>query len=1066
MDPKIDTIKLDLSADILYGRSNEVASLHEAFEAVRNEELGNNEVRRLMVLHGSSGSGKTALAHSLRTLIQNNNGFFAEGKFDLATAGIAPYVAFATACNSLCEQIATSEESGTICERVKDALGRGKVNFQHFVPNVSNLIPGSVSDEIAGRKEWGLDQLKVQLCEFLRAICGSSNPREGRKVVVFFLDDLQWADQGSLDVLRFLAADRQSHGLLLLTAFRDEDIDGSSTVEQELRLIEKDMCIARIHVKELNQAGVSELIAGVTDLNVKDTDDLADVVFRKTRGNVFFVLQLLKIIEDEGLLYFSGVTLRWEWDLAAIESETPLADNAVGIVAQKIQRLPQHAKDALKIAACLGSSIDTRIVDYIASQGAISIFAGLNVQGDVLTRENRWIKIFDLIAGEGLVNKRKRGSRSYVWSHDKIQEGAYSLIASDADKELLHHQIGEALKRMEDCPLGEQWKLTAATDQLNRAANTITDENERVELAKMNLTASRIVASISAFYPAARYLKAGIDLLETETRWSKNYDLCLEIHSSLAEMEKYVGHHSDCRKVVDEVLQHAHNLDDKSRSYMALIESLGAQGQFKEGIDIAIDLARRMGERLPRNPSKYSVMLEVLRTKRAVGRKTDDQLLNLPTATDANMLRVFSLYSRLRRLTWSGGQIRLSTLLKARMMRLFMRHGVNEFGGPVFAGYGSVLSRMGQVDEAYRFGCLALKLCERFPVEESQTLTLVCVYLQIVKKPLRHSIEMLLRAHRIGMEKGDIEFSFLAAVSYCVFYFYHGLPLGPMQEDAKAFANLMRQYGNVVTLNHLSFYRQLALNFMGQSENFLILSGEALNLEKVEKEAIEQRNHLTLLFSWTAQLVLACFSFDVDLSTTVLRKLEKVDLLPENFPGPTIIGLTSAFLARSTGLKKYVKQAKQAIKKLDAVLRKGSVNYLHFQLLTKAEIAAFEGREDLAKKLFEGAMRASGQAGFTNFEALTNERAGLYALERDSSNLFWASTYLSRAVWLYSEWGAQAKVDLLRQKYPLLTANTAPQGPVSSNHQGRRRFDRTLADRHRGSWRTERSISFSSLRAT
>lgn len=970
-------------------------------------------------------------------------------------------------------------------------LGRGLAAFCQFVPHAASVLKLDYDDDdnnnndnkakarvVIIRQERALERLKVLVSKFLQALwkhdkdhhhegtnttatTTATVPLRNNNIVALFFDDLQWADEGCLEMLQFIAADEQA-GVLLIASFRDgddnhnsddkskkpvgdEDSNSRMILQQQLHLLENEVNIVKIHVPELDQNGVNQVVSGLLDHpRLEETAPLAEVVYRKTNGNAFFVTQFLQSIKAEGFLYYSAASFQWKWDLESIESLTQISDNVVEFVSQKIQRLPDSAQAALKLAACLGSPIHVNMIDYIAT--SINVQVGVTTNPNVGERLQAWIDIFDSLANDGFVNKRQEESMTYMWSHDRILESAYRLISSseEEDPRRIHWQIGQALTKLDDCPLGETWKLVTSIDQLNHAASSssmmMVDETERVHLANMNLQAAKLVAGNSEFYQAARYLRAGIDLLDPSTSWGlTHYPMTLELHNSLAEMEKYIGHHDACRLVAKKVLEHGTNLNDQLRSFVVLIDSLGSRGEFNEMMDVALGLSRRLGQPLPRQPGKFRLIMEILRTNRMVGKRTDEELLDLPAIADERAVQVLSLFNRLQRLTWSAGKFPLTIFIRLRMMQLCLRHGSNEFIGPTFALFGTILARLGKLDESYRFGMLALKFSERFPIEETQAAVYVYTHLMIIKKPLSHSIEPLRQAHRVGLEKGDTVMS--GGGAYCVFYFYQGLPLEPMVEDARAFALHRMQFGSAALATCIGIFRQLALNFMGRSANFLVLSGEAIDLPTAEQEAAAQKNQVIFLFSWTSQLVLACFSGDRDLSVAMFEKLEKVDLLPEFFPGPAILGLVAVFLARSTGVRKYARRAASVMKQLQGLLKKGCVNYLLFMLLIQAELAVLNRNDERASKSFEAAIRAASQSGFVNFGALATQRYGLYTLERDGDDTFWAETHMSRAVFLYSEWGAQAMVDHIQEKYSFLTLTARVNDQRSTHHMSVRRLD-------------------------
>ena len=377
-----NVIKLRLSELGLYGREEELALLKRSYSRIEKccndgadaaaGDVGSSA--GVVFVSGTAGSGKSALVMKLCEDISNGNSgpLFVSGKFDdpRATTG-QPYAALRRASGQLTKDIVEfcdETDRKLMGERINKALGtEGLDVLEKVVPGVKELVASEEKDTentIAGSaisigdvnrhsSTESLNRLKFALRSFLRSVASSSRP------IVLFLDDLQWADQASLQLIRSIVTDTQLQHLLFIGAHREEEVDEEHPLAIMLRGIKEETLqksITRIQLKNLDAPTVSKLVSNLLRLDESEIAELSEVVHQRTGGNAFFVLQFLDLLQDRGLLYYSLSSYKWDWDIEQIRAETDISDNVVELVANKIERLPQNAVAVLKLMASLPSA--------------------------------------------------------------------------------------------------------------------------------------------------------------------------------------------------------------------------------------------------------------------------------------------------------------------------------------------------------------------------------------------------------------------------------------------------------------------------------------------------------------------------------------------------------------------------------------------------------------------------------------------------------------------------------------------------------------------------------------
>ena len=783
---KMPSKRLDFAKSRLYGRDHEIDLLHGAYERVKS--TGETEV---VLLSGPSGSGKSALAtRALRGVVPSAH--LLVGKYDELRSP-KPFSAITDAFSALCMSLAISNDDTTsvIAKELKSRMEDDLSYLRSLLPNLDTLCGENDLDD--GKRlslqssrqvanKWSFERIKVAFRDFIRIVSKHST------AIALFLDDMQWADTGSLDLLEFFFRDELTRGILFVGAYRDDEVNQSHPLHFHIRTIRQrspfniqDIKVGNLDVNSTNLL-IADLIDEASSSSSNRTIPLSEVVHHKTHGNAFFTVQFLRMLQDTKLLVFSVETFRWEWDIDRIAGDTSIADNVVDLINSKIGTLSTFTEQFLKIAACFGS------------------YFQLDVVADLLEKENEASgkypeptkllvdKAVKELVEEGLIIHRA-DSLHFRFAHDRVQEAAYALVPDGVEKEQLHLRIGKLLQEIFDpSDPTRHWVQLVFVDQLNRSIDLIADEESRLQLARYNLEVATKVASQSAFTPAARYLKSGLKLLDGLDGWVNHHDLQLNLETSLAEVAYSIGDVETCSKCISTVLARARCTEDKYRAFIVHIDLLGSQDKINQAVDFGFSVLRELGERIPRKVNQFHVIKLLLKCGRLAKGMSDEDFLALPTMTDKKKLFTLKIMSKLNTYCFLARRVAENGLISLRPFQMSLEHGLSKYSAHALSVYSYVLATRFRVDDVHRFGCLALEISKKYPSRsvDVQTLNAVhslCIHL---RKPLHSSLDGILKAYQYGMEAGDLHHAGLASGIYAMMYFYCGLPLAPLVEDAEA----------------------------------------------------------------------------------------------------------------------------------------------------------------------------------------------------------------------------------------------------------------------------------------
>eukprot|EP00957_Ditylum_brightwellii_P206388 15348187-Ditylum_brightwellii.AAC.1 len=847
----------------------------------------------------------------------------------------------------------------------------------------------------------GQAQMIFAFQAFVRAVSGLGIP------MVLFLDDLQWVDTASLDLMQALIADSESTSILFIESYRQNEVSIDncpfSTHLEDLKATAK---VTEIQITNLQKKDLNELLSSAICEPQPSTTSLSDILYRKTSGNVLLVIQFIKSLWDEGLLWFSYRRKHWEWNSSLIESKK-VPDDAADLMAEKILHFSPDLQLLLKKMACLGSQCDTSILCLLGG-GCKDHNREDNYSMSTMLCH------LDIAIHEGIV--KKAGSK-YIFAHDQIQKAAYELIPK-CEQSKWHLRVGmQMLRTCKDEDLDNI--LFVIVDQVNRGKMHITEVSQRIEFAELNFLAGEKAKASGVFSSAALYVEQGIGFLD-ENSWNDYYQLWLRLYMSCIELEFCNGNFEKLAEALNCIITHAKCFDDKLRAYCILIFSLGGQKQIVKAIDMGLDVLERLGEQFPTDLDVKDAATEVLKTRRMLEGQTIGTITG-KVINDKRLLTIMEILESLALYSYYG-KPEYIPFFACRMIQFSLRHGWSSFTTFGYALYSVVLVTCNDIKGAERYGKVVLDIMEYTKVYYQHCRVHPIIYGFVFPRCMHlHScLEPIAKAYCDCAKIGDSEWLVANAALFATLTFQCGKELSSVEIFLNKAEEKVKKWKTTTAFHNTRPLKQAILNLMGKAEHPSLLEGEVISFAKEiaserGREMVQTTSRLHLY-----QMRVAYMFGDLDLAAQIVQERHGTENV---FNGKYEVcehlfydGLVSFAQARKTNEDKWTTFAQESVGKMRRWSEEAPFNCEQKLHLLEAEQYFCAGRGKEAIEKYESAIFLSGANGFVQDQALCYERAALFYLE--NGDIEKASSVYGKAHNAYLEWGARGKADHLRKHSP------------------------------------------------
>jgi PAS domain S-box-containing protein len=1002
-----DTPDRLLIPEKLYGRAREIEILLAAFERVVK-----GGAPELVLVSGYSGIGKSSVVNELHKALVPPRGLFASGKFDQYKRDI-PYATLAQAFQSLLRPLLgkSDAELGRWRDALREALGPNGQLMVDLVPALT-LILGEQSPVPALPPQDAQRRFHLVFRRFLGVFARPEHP------LALFLDDLQWLDAATLDLLEDLLTQTDVRHVLLIGAYRDNEVTAAHPLRRTLEAIRNaGALVQEMALAPLARDDVGRLMAEALYCDQERAAVLAQLVHEKTAGNPFFAMQFLAALVEEGLLTFDHGAARWVWELTRIHAKG-YTDNVVDLMVDKLRRLPVHTQQALQQLACLGNSAESDLLAMVFEEAQEDLHSALQ---EALR--------------SGLV---LHADGAYTFLHDRVQEAAYALSPEYARAEA-HLHIGRRLAAHTP-PEKREEAIFEIVNQLNRGAALITARDEREQLAEFNLTAGKRAKASTAYASALSYLGAGVALL-ADDGWERRPDLIFALEVHRAECEFLTGALAAAEARLTMLSFRAATPIEQATVACLRADLYTTRDRSDRAVDVGLTYLRHLGVEWSPHPTEEEARREYERTWALLGSRTIEELIDLPVMSDPVSLATLDVLNKVMPPALYT-DINLYFLVISRMVNLSLEHGNTDVSCIGYAVLGGFISgpRFGDYASGFRFGQLGYDLAEQRGLQRFKARTYIHFGNLVMPwtKHVRTGRNLIRRAFDAANASGDLTFATYSCHNLITNRLAAGDPLVAVQRDAEeglAFAEKAR-FG--LMIDRIGAQLGLIRTLRGVTPVFGCFNDERFDELRVERRlSSDPMLARAACWYWIRKLQARFFAGDyvsaVEASVAAHRLLW---MSPPYFETAEahFYGALSHAASCDAALPAQYRQHVQALTAHHRQLMEWAEhcpeNFANRAALVGAEIARIEGRELDAERLYEQAIHSARANGFVHNEALANELAARFYAARGFETITHA--YLRNARYGYLRWGADGKVRQLNQLYPHLRTEEAAAAPTGT----------------------------------
>jgi predicted ATPase/class 3 adenylate cyclase len=946
----------------LYGREREMANLLNVFEKVSAGK------KMLVSVSGYSGVGKSKLVKNLNIPITLKKGFFISGKFNLIQRN-TPYIAWIQAFQEFSEILFSEdrEEIEKWKKRILDAMGESAGVITQLVPGLKKILgTQSLMEDLTANEDQ--NRFNYALRQFVKAISTKEHP------LVIFLDDFQWADAASLGLLKTILTEPGLGHLLIIAAFRDNEVDANhpfmicleSSYNEWLKVNATDVTMAYapdekliepISVQNLYRDDLTALIKDTFRSDQVDYDPLIDLVHSKTQGNPFFVHQFLESLHHDGLIQLTQTEgrLHWKFDYEGIEKSS-ITENVVDLLNHQIERLPADTIDLLKTAACLGNSFElhdlSAIVNKPVKETEKILFEALNSDYILPQDSNyKFVESYDHQSDKSIFFK---------FSHDRVAQTFY-LVLSKEEKEKTHALAFDlqypTLKNGEE--LTE--KVFEVAGHLQNSGGRI---NDRQILSEVYYSAGLKAKSSSAYSLAYEYFEKVRSLYPDEKDWEENYEFLIQLTSDTAQSAYLSQLYDETERLINILLKKAKHRKDYAMGIEVLLDAFFVQQRFEEAVEIGLKTLDKFGFTVSKNPNKLHVAFEFIKTNFKIGKFDPDDLMQLPKLTDDELIPAMRLMPLLLPSAFFYSS-NLFVIVCLKLAVFTIKNGISAYTSQSLANYAFLLCAIsGNYKKGIKYSDNILKLLEQKDLSRYKTRTKFSSYFFVehMKTCVYHTLPLLKDTFKEGLEKGDSDYTAFVGNAFVQNSFLTGSNLSDLSVEVRRQIQYNIQVKNLTSKIFSDIYYQYIDCLQGEVEDAPLLSGKyfAADEEIPKLRAINNKGGLNNYH--IHQTLLHLLFGDYKEASEEVLIAEKYKELIMGVPMGNYLPFLKAvcffayFLENPRSKKRALSVVKKGYKKMDTLAIQCQVDFEHKSVFTLAMRQAIRADMGGALKQFQKAI--------------------------------------------------------------------------------------------------------------
>jgi predicted ATPase/class 3 adenylate cyclase len=1000
----------------LIGRDQELRNIRSIFDQVAN---GNTQ---FCMVTGYSGIGKSALVHELCKPLFLHRGFLLRGKYDQFQR-TTPFSGLSLALRSLIPQLFEIDQDSlqSLITDIRTAVQPNEAVLTDFIPELEDVLGNPKSLPELPRSE-AQNRFYLTLLQMLRVVSAT-------RPLVIFLDDLQFADSGTLEFLNWLSSARDLPRMLLIGAYRSNEVDPAHPLQIALNEISLNRSVHNISLGPLESLAVCQLVAKTLHTETEACKELAQIIADKSQGNPFSIQEMLRTMHRVHAIQFLHKQGQWEWDLDAARKISP-TDNIIDLVISNLRLLEPDVQNILQRAACIGNVFDLLTLSQIMDQGMEQIntaLLGAMKQQVVIPMNNEYKLFSELLTGQSTAGPQEPTQENplYRFLHDKVQQAAYEL-SDDNERIGIHFTVGCLLQKHAS-PEELANNPIRFVDHLNRGSELITEPDERMQLAELNLSAGLQAQRSAAHEAALQYFLKGIQLGSDEI-WKLNYPLALSLAMEYQQCAYLTARYEEADHWFTLLLNRCRTDLERAEVLSMRTRQYSTTGKMDLSIRAAIQGLALLGVNITEEPDAKTLSTEHGAIKRYLRKRSVSELIDSPAIKNRAKSVAIRLLMEIFPAAFLSGSGKLFPYLVLKAVNLSLRYGNSKDTAFTYAAYGMLLC--GALDNpalGLEFGSLAIKMneCSEDITLKSRVIYVYTMFVHHWSHPWASMTEWFRRGIEAGYQSGDLLYLAYSAQD-CVIW-DPTLDLETAQKKHQDYLNIVRDCQYQDSLDSGTLFLQLQKNMLGRTAGLLSLDDETFSEDNCLAGMI-QRRFMTGVANYHIYKTEICYLYR-ELSQALVHVRAQDALLASAMSLPQLVRyelisflvITASFQGLNQSEREEVMlRLQRQLQRMARWARHCPVNFLHLKWMMEAELARIQLKPQTALNRLKKSMVAAHANGFLRDEAFANELAGrlLIAWERPKE----AEGYLRAAHGLFSHWCAHRKVRQLEREFPHLVS--------------------------------------------
>ncbi|MBN2165486.1 MAG: AAA family ATPase [Marinilabiliaceae bacterium] len=990
-----DKIKIP---SVIFGREKELSELVSSFENIKIRDCD------FVLIKGKTGVGKSSLLWELQRVIIEKKGYIAKGSFDQLKSNV-PYSALNEAFRGVIRALLTESdiEIENWRNRFMSNLGSNARLIVNAIPELESII-GKQTDITELPPLESQSRFYNAFLKFIKVFSDED------KVLVLLLDNLNWADSASLEIIKNLLLNPLSGSLLIVSSLNDDvEINEKSVLADFFfQLQESGVCYKEVLLSELSQEAIYDLISGTLPMNDQDTKRLVELCFLKTKGNPYFIVEFLNELYIKKLVWFNFDLEKWVCKFDEIAS-LDVADNVADFIIKKVHELPSDIQDVLRFASCIGVQFNADLISMAMKISWTDLEAKLNVACEGLF-------ICSINETDSSVKYIEGVKAYYKFFHDRVRQEIYNTIP-EADRNKIHKEIGNYLLTY-FYYIDNKDQLFSILEHLNKGIEYFNSKEKKL-LAEFNLRACKAAKADGAFGLALNYILVSKNISD-ELPWQMSKDVSFDIYYHLCETYFLCGDFVQMEQSIELALGFVSDVKQRSKVIGVRIQSLFVQHKQPEAVASAIELLNQLGVVFPQKPGYFKLIFQLLFVLLNVRKVKSVSDFKLNTYSDSLEESAMNLMAKILSASFYVSPV-IFSLLIFKMIRNTLKYGLFQKSPVAFVTFGLLLYSLNFKVKGFFWSQLGMKLFQRINADDNwaQSATIYNSGL-IWKESIRKSIKGFSDAFTSAMSYGDIEYAGASVSAAITYRFYAGFELNSLFEDAlkqNSFLNFQKLNLHV---GQTSIILQTIDNLKQGGDRPEVLLGDYYNENEWLEMFLSRKDYVSAANLYTQKIILAFIFNKYEVSLSFVEQSKRFVIDAKNILQYAMYNFyyCLALLANESGKRNFwgvSRQVRIIYQKFKVWAKQCPDNFENKFLLIKAEIARINGNVLQAVDLYDRSIACANKQELLCEQAIANELAGRFWLDLEKYEF--AGYYYQKAYKLFDIWGATKKADELFNQF-------------------------------------------------